>query len=88
MGLPIVRMGDKTSSGGVVVSASLTHFIMGLGIARVGDLVTCPITAHGVNRILEGAATFTVGGKSVALDGHRCACGCTLIASMKTASYG
>lgn len=88
MALAIVRLGDKTSHGGAVITASVTHTISGIGIARVGDKVSCPQQGHGVNAIVEGSATYTVGGRQVALHGHHCACGCTLIASLATATQG
>lgn len=88
MALPIVRLGDQTSHGGVVISASDTHTIGGIGIARVGDTVSCPQTGHGVNKIVEGAGTYTIGGREVALHGHRCECGCTLRASHSIATHG
>lgn len=88
MALPVVRLGDSTSHGGKVMSASTRHFIDGIGIARVGDLITCPQSGHGINSIVEGAATYLIGGRMVALHGHRCACGCTLISSLVTATYG
>jgi len=88
MALPIIRLGDFTSHGGQVISASSTHLISGIGIARVGDKVTCPIAGHGINSIVEGAATYLIGGRMVALHGHRCVCGCTLISSLGSASYG
>ncbi|WP_017453587.1 PAAR domain-containing protein [Herbaspirillum rubrisubalbicans] len=40
MPLPIIRLGDTTSHGGKVISASETHTIHGIGIARVGDMVS------------------------------------------------
>lgn len=88
MALPIVRMGDATSHGGKVISASTTHLIDGIGIARFGDNITCPLPGHGINSIVEGASTYLIGGRKVALHGHRCACGCTLISSLVTANYG
>jgi len=88
MSLPIVRLGDFTSHGGKVISASNTHLISGIGIARVGDKITCPIAGHGMNNIVEGAATYLIGGRMVALHGHRCACGCALISSLATAAFG
>ena len=88
MALPIVRLGDKTTHGGVVISASATHTIRGIGVARVGDKVTCPKAGHGDNQIVEGAPTFTIGGRQVALHGHRCSCGCALISSFPKASQG
>ncbi|WP_171939769.1 PAAR domain-containing protein [Herbaspirillum rubrisubalbicans] len=88
MPLAIIRLGDSTSHGGKVISASQTHTIGGLGIARVGDYVSCPHKDHGVNPILEGAPTYLIGGRMVALHGHRAACGCTLISSLASASHG
>jgi len=88
MALSIIRLGDITSHAGKVITASTTHSIGGIGIARVGDQVYCPIPGHGVNPIVAGAATYFIGGRSVALHGHRTACGCALIASIVTATYG
>ena len=88
MALPVVRLGDSTSHGGKVISASTTHVIDGIGIARVGDQVACPMPGHGINPIVEGAPTYLIGGRMVALQGHHSACGCTLIASLMTANHG
>jgi uncharacterized Zn-binding protein involved in type VI secretion len=88
MSLQVVRLGDKTSHGGEVITASQTHTISGMGIARVGDQVSCPKKGHGANKIIEGAMTYTIGGRMVALHGHKCECGCTLIASLLTTTHG
>jgi uncharacterized Zn-binding protein involved in type VI secretion len=48
----------------------------------------CPLPGHGINPIIEGMATYLIGGRMVALHGHHCACGCTLISSLITATYG
>lgn len=88
MAVPLVRLGDLTSHGGKVITASTTHLASGIGIARVGDKITCPLPGHGVNMIVEGAPTYLIGGRMVALHGHHCACGCTLISSLITASHG
>jgi uncharacterized Zn-binding protein involved in type VI secretion len=76
----IIRLGDKTSSGGVVLTASDKRVIMGKGIARVGDSVSCP--KHGNNSIVEGDSTITDQGIAVAFNGHKTACGCSLISSL------
>lgn len=88
MALPVVRLGDRTSHGGTVTTASPTHSLGGIGIARMGDKISCPMPGHGVNVIVEGAATYLVGGRMVALHGHKCACGCTLISSLASATHG
>lgn len=88
MALAVVRLGDKTSHGGVVISASPMHTVRGIGIARVGDMVSCPQSGHGTNKIIEGSPVFSIGGRKVALHGHKCACGCVLIASLPVAQQG
>lgn len=88
MALPIIRLGDPTSHGGKVITASPTHSIAGIGIARVGDAITCPRPGHGDNTIVEGSPTYLIGGRMVALHGHRGACGCTLISTLATATHG
>ncbi|MBU9211468.1 PAAR domain-containing protein [Burkholderia multivorans] len=92
MALQIIVVGDVTSHGGRVVTGSETHLVGDKGIARLFDLVDCPMTypdgrPHGRNKIIEPHPTFTINGRRVALHGHRCECGCTLIGS-GTASVG
>jgi uncharacterized Zn-binding protein involved in type VI secretion len=76
MALPIVRLGDPTSHGGKVVSASVKHADAGIGIARIGDKIMSPLPGHGVNVSVEDAPTLLIGGRMVALHGHRGACAC------------
>ncbi|MHA7846361.1 PAAR domain-containing protein [Serratia sp. D1N4] len=80
----IIRIGDKTTHGGVVKSGSSTMRFGGIGVARLGDPVSC--LAHGKTVISEGHATFCDNGIPVAFHGHRCACGCTLISSLPQAT--
>ena len=92
MALKIIVVGDQTSHGGQVITGSATHTIAGRSIARLNDLVDCPKKypdgrPHGVNKIIEAASTFKIGGERVALHGHRTECGCTLIGN-GTASVG
>lgn len=86
MGLKIITVGDKNSSGGVVISGSPKDTILGKAIARLGDSVDCPAKypggrPHGINPIVEGDATYLIEGIPIALDGYKSACGCTLIGS-------
>lgn len=80
----IIRIGDKNTGGGSVLSGSTKMKFMGTGVARQGDPVSCSI--HGQNSIAEGHPTFKDNGIPVALNGHRCACGCVLIASLPQAT--
>ncbi|MTH48938.1 PAAR domain-containing protein [Intestinirhabdus alba] len=75
----VVRQGDTLREyGGTVLTGRYLAF--GKPVARVGDAVCC--NRHGVTKIVEGASGTVIDGRAVALDGHRCACGCTLVSSM------
>ncbi len=41
--LQIIRKGDKTTHGGSVLTASDTMKFGGIGVARKGDKVSCPV---------------------------------------------
>jgi uncharacterized Zn-binding protein involved in type VI secretion len=82
----VIRIGDKTTSGGTVQSGSEKMIFEGLGVARVGDPVSCP--AHGPTVVEEGNPSYEDNGAPVAFHGHRCACGCALITSLPEATAG
>lgn len=82
MSRPFILLGDKTSHGGVVISASESSDCDGKGIARVGDKVTCPKKGHGrVTTIATGDPTAIIDGRPAARHGDLTACGASLIAS-------
>lgn len=78
MELPVIVLGDATSSGGIVTTASPFSDIDGYGIARGGDMATCPLH-KGTFPIVTYDPTYVVDGKCVARHGDKLACGCTLI---------
>ena len=84
----IIRVGDATSEGGVVVTGDPKRKISGKAIARKGDLVDCPGRypngeLHGINPIVEGDKSKQLNGRAIALEGHRTQCGCVLLASAR-----
>jgi uncharacterized Zn-binding protein involved in type VI secretion len=84
----IIRIGDKTTHGGAVLSGSDTMKFGNIGVARLGDMVSCPIKGHGPTTIIEGNPDYLDNGIPVAFHGHKCACGCTLISSLAAAQVG
>jgi uncharacterized Zn-binding protein involved in type VI secretion len=78
----IILLGDATSHGGCVITASSFMSVGGKVAALRGDTVSCPL--HGNNEIVEGDDTLTSGGEPMAVDGCRTACGAVLIASTDT----
>lgn len=79
----IIRLGDSTSHGGVVLEGSPVDICMGKPIAFIGHKVQCP-KCKGTFPIVEGAPVTTFYGKGVALAGMHTACGAALIPSQFT----
>lgn len=80
----VIRLGDPTSHGGMVVSVSANHFTVdGKPVARVGDPCSCPIKGHDNCKIAEGEPRHVIDGISVAYEGHKTSCGATLIATVE-----
>ncbi|OHX20089.1 PAAR domain-containing protein [Chromobacterium sphagni] len=77
-----IRLGDPTDHGGKVVSAASCTTLFGKQVACIGDSVTCPKDGHVNCTIVEGDGGWLVGGKAVALDGHKVSCGATLISTL------
>jgi uncharacterized Zn-binding protein involved in type VI secretion len=82
MSKPFIRLGDKISHGGSVVEASQHSDIDGVGIARMGDKVSCSM--HGTAVIASGDATLIIDGKPAARDGDKTSCGAVLIAGQQS----
>lgn len=77
---PVIRKGDTTTHGGMVLEGIDTYPVLGVPVACVGHLVSCP-KCLGTYPIVEGVATFTIDGKKPAVEGMKTACGASLIAS-------
>ncbi|MEG7441297.1 PAAR domain-containing protein [Enterobacter hormaechei] len=84
----LVLLGDKTTHGGKVISASSSITVDGKKVALVGDLVSCPIIGHGTNPIMEGSPRRTFNGRAVVVDGCKCQCGCKFISSAQNSTVG
>lgn len=80
----LVCVGDATTHGGKVLSASSTMFINGIQVALVNDPISCPL--HGANRIIEGDPTASEEGIAVVVDHCLCECGCRVISSFPETS--
>ena len=74
----VILLGDMTTHGGKVISASSDLEHKGIKVARVGDMVACP-RCKGVFPIIQGApATFDLFA-NIARHGDKVACGASLI---------
>ena len=83
-----VLLGDKTTHGGEVISASSTMIVHGKPVALVGDEVRCPLPGHGVNRIVEGCPDWSEGDRAMVVNGCRSECGCQVISSINDCGVG
>lgn len=78
----LIVVGDRTSSGGRVITGSPFTDIEGKPLARINDYATCP--AHGgAFPIVSGDTTLIIDGQPVAREGDRLACGCSLTAGQQ-----
>lgn len=79
----VIRQGDALREfGGEVLEGHFPYY--GKPIACQGDAARCNL--HGLTAIAEGSDLYEVDGCPVALEGHRCACGCSLVSSMDEAT--
>lgn len=79
----VIRIYDKTTHGGTVLEGSSGVKFWGREVACLMDKVSCPV--HGETFIAEGDEGSKINGRPIALHGHRCGCGCTLISSLPVA---
>ncbi len=81
--LAAIRLGDRTSHGGVVMEGFMDDTDDGVPLCGLGHIVSCP-RHPGLQRIAEGEASFTIMGVPLALEGMLTTCGAVLIASSQS----
>jgi uncharacterized Zn-binding protein involved in type VI secretion len=80
-GRGVVRLGDKTSHGGQVISASDSFTVLGKQVALHGDMTVCP-KCKGTFPIKVADSERHHHGKPVAYKDDVTACGAKLISSI------
>ena len=80
-GRGVIRLGDKTTHGGMVISAASDFRVLGKPVAVDGNMATCP-RCRGTFPIKPSHSQRQHNGKEVAYEGHRTACGAKLISSI------
>lgn len=80
-GRGVIRLGDKTSHGGTVISAQPAFKVLGKAVAVQGDLTVCP-QCNGTFPIQTASSERHHNGQVVAYDGDKAACGARLLASI------
>lgn len=70
------RLGDSSTHGGAIVTASMNTFINNIPATRLADILACPI--HGPNPVVFGAMHCFINNRMAARLGDPCACGAAL----------
>ena len=73
----IVRLGDASSHGGVMISAGSTVLVTGIPMCVDQDMHRCPIKGHGVTPV-TGTASFRSEGKRGVKTGDVAGCGAVI----------
>jgi len=81
----LIRKGDTTTHGGVVLEGIDMFPIMGEPASKIGHMVACP-QCKGIYPIIEGVSGFSIFGEGVAVEGMKTSCGAELIASQSQVS--
>ncbi len=81
----IIRRGDRTSHGGIVVEGHPTSMLLGQEIALVGHKVMCPKCKGAFPILPDPGRNHSFMGNDTAVEGMRTACGAVLIASQMVA---
>ena len=56
----ITRVGDQCTHGAKVITGDGSRIVEDQKVARVGDLVFCPLPRHGVNKIISSVANIVM----------------------------
>jgi uncharacterized Zn-binding protein involved in type VI secretion len=80
-GNEVIVIGDSSSHGGHVTTGSGNMLLQGIGIARVGDMHSCPIAGHGITAIVSSPTTATANGEVIAVTGAVAGCGAVISGS-------
>lgn len=79
MARPQARLGDRSSHGGSIITGSVTAFVNGRPVARMGDMHVCPIPGHGVTPIVGGSMNTATDGRPNARLGDIAGCGAVIV---------
>jgi uncharacterized Zn-binding protein involved in type VI secretion len=84
----ISRLGDGSSHGGTIISASSNVAANGIAVAREGDLHACPISGHGVTALTAVTTTQRVNGQLIVTVGAVAGCGAVIVAGSSDVNAG
>lgn len=83
----IVRLGDTSDHGGVMISAGSTVLVNGIPMCMDQDMHSCPIRGHGITPV-AGTASYKGAGKGGVKTGDKAGCGAVIITGSGDSSTG
>lgn len=84
----VARLGDPSNHGGSIITASSNVFINGKGVARHGDLHSCPLEGHGVTAMNSSATTKVNGQPVVRIGIDYAGCGAVIVSGSPNTNAG
>jgi len=82
---PLIVLGDTSSHGGAVQTATTGFTSNGIAVAGHGDMLACP--AHGMVAIQAAGKGMQANGKTPAREGDVTSCDARLIASQRGTTW-
>lgn len=81
----IVRLGDTSDHGGVMISAGSTVLVNGIQMCVDQDMHSCPIKNHGITPV-TGTASYRSNGKHGVKTGDVTGCGAVITTGSEDSS--
>ena len=79
------RLGDGSTHGGAIITASGDTFFNGIPATRLFDILACPI--HGPNPVVMSAPHCYINNRNSSRLGDPCACGAALMFPLSMDSF-
>jgi uncharacterized Zn-binding protein involved in type VI secretion len=86
MAPPTARLGDTSTHGGAIATASPNVSANSIPVARLHDQFNCPL--HGTQQIVTASGTVKANGRGVARIGDLISCGATISSGSPNVTTG
>ncbi len=71
----VVRLGDISNHGGVIITACANVIVNGIHVAVNGSLHSCPLPGHGITAMTSNSTTIADGQPVVRVNIDQAGCG-------------
>lgn len=74
----VARLGDTSTHGGAIITASSNDKANGIGVARQNDLHQCPISGHGTTPLTSVTPNRKANSRGIITVGATAGCGAVI----------